>query len=211
MVNQSCPPIVTWKDQMEEYLIVTENDDGLPSNAQKRKKSFIIPVGFNLDLERFHCDETKTCQNEWEKKYHEMDRFEVDSSIKPFTNGGYVDIQRPVDHTQGVEVKPVDYSRVKEVNGDNILLHKNENVLFESGGYIHVQIRENMPEEYSRVKKVDSDNTVILQSQHASGDTSSREKGNHYTDPQKARKPNMCTELIEGGYVDTINASSNIK
>uniref|UniRef100_A0A8C2WE28 Prolactin receptor n=2 Tax=Cyclopterus lumpus TaxID=8103 RepID=A0A8C2WE28_CYCLU len=211
MINQSFPPIVAWKDQMEEYLIVTENDDGLPSNSQKRQKSFIIPVGFNLDLENIYCEETTTCQNAWEKKCNEMDRFEVDDTIKPFTSGGYVDIQRRVDNMQGADVKPVDYSRVKEVNGDNILIYEKENVPLESCGYIDVQIRGNIPEDYSRVKKVDSDNVVTLQSRHASVDTSSREKGNHYTGRalQKTRKTNMCTELIESGYVDAIHPSSN--
>ncbi|XP_054466545.1 prolactin receptor b [Anoplopoma fimbria] len=214
MVNQSFPPISAWKDQMEEYLIVTENDDGLPSNSQKRKKSFIIPAGFNLDLEKIYFDATTKCQNAWEttKERYEKDSFEVDNTIQPLTNIGYVDIQRHVENIQAVDVKQVDYSRVKEVNGENILICKKENVPFESSGYIGVRIQENTPEEYSRVKEVDRNNMVILQTQNVSVDTSSREKENHYTDCDllRTRKPHMCTELIENGYVDTIHPSSNI-
>ncbi|XP_068461074.1 prolactin receptor b [Clinocottus analis] len=209
MVNPSFPPIVAWKDQMEEYLIVTESDDGLPSNSQKRKKSLIISAGFHLDLRKISCEETTPCQNDWEeaeKRNHEMDSFEVDNAIKPFANSGYVDIQRLVENIQ------VDYSRVKEGNGDNNVICKKENVPFESSGYIDVPIQANIPEDYSRVKKVDGDNTVILQTQHAPVETSSREKRNYDTDceDKKTRKTIMCTELIESGYVDTIHAASNI-
>ncbi|XP_031705457.1 prolactin receptor b [Anarrhichthys ocellatus] len=215
MVNQSFPPIGAWKDQMEEYLIVTENDDGLPSKSQKMKKSFIIPTGFKLDLEKIYYEETTPCQNNWEKaekRNNEMDSFEGDNTIKPFTNRGYVDIQGHAENIQVVDVKQVNYSRVEVVNGDNILIYEKENIPFESSGYIDVQIPVNIPEDYSRVKEVDNDNMVILQTQHASVDTSSREKVNHYTDCalQKTRKPNMCTELIERGYVDAIHPSSNI-
>ncbi|KAK9522263.1 hypothetical protein VZT92_018740 [Zoarces viviparus] len=215
MVNQSFPPVGAWKDQMEEYLIVTENDDGLPSKSQKRKKSFVIPAGFKLDLEKIYYEETTPCQNNWEKaekRNNEMDSFEGDNTIKPFTNSGYVDIERHAENIQVADVKRVNYSRVEVVSGDNILIYEKEKVPFESSGYIDVQIPVNIPEDYSRVKEVDSDNMVILQTQHASVDTSSREKENHCTDCvlQKTRKPNMCTELIESGYVDAIHPSSNI-
>ncbi|XP_074495218.1 prolactin receptor b isoform X1 [Sebastes fasciatus] len=196
IINQSFPPVMAWKDQMEEYLIVTENFD--PSNSQKRKKSLIIPNGFHLESE-IHYKESTLCQNDWEKA--EGRKNEIENPTKPFTNSGYVDIQRHVENIQGVGVKQEDYSRVKDGNGDNILILNTENVPFKSCGE-----QENIPEDYSRVKEVDSDNTVFLQKQNV--DTSCREKGNHYTDCalQKPRKPHVCTELIDSGYVDTVPA-----
>lgn len=197
--------MVAWKDQIEEYLIVTENDDGLPTNSQKRKKSLIIPAAFHLDLE-IHCKESTHSQNDWEKS--EEINNELDNTIKPFTNSSYVDIQRHVENIQGVDVKHVDYSTVKEVNGANVLIFNKEKVPFKSSGYMDVQEQEHMPKDYSRVKKVKSDNVVFLQKQNASLDTSCGEKGNHYTDCplQNPIKPHVCTELIDSGYVDTTPA-----
>ncbi|XP_049907090.1 prolactin receptor b [Epinephelus moara] len=188
--NPSFPPMVAWKDQMEEYLIVTDNDDGLSSHSQQRKRSLIIPAGFLLDTE-IYCKESTLAG---ERKN------ETENTIKPFTNSGYVDIQRHVENLQGVDVKQVDYSRVKEVNSDNVLILKKENTEAAQ------RQEEDIPEDYSRVKEVDSDNMILLQTQSPSVDTSCGEKGNHYTDfaLQRQRKPHVCTELIDSGYVDTI-------
>ncbi|XP_032371411.1 prolactin receptor b isoform X2 [Etheostoma spectabile] len=205
IVNQRFPPMVAWKDQTEEYLIVTENDGGLPTNSQKRKKSLIIPTAFHLDLE-IHCKESTPSQNDWEKS--EEINNELDTPIKPFTNSSYVDIQRHVENIQAVDVKQVDYSTVKEVNGENVLIFKKDNVPLRSSGYMDVQEQEHIQKDYSRVKKVESDNLVVLQKQIVSLDTHCREKGYHFTDCplQNPIKPHVCTELIDSGYVDTTPA-----
>lgn len=251
IINQDFPLMVTWKDQIEDYLIVTENDEELlphPSNSQKRKKSLIIPAGFCLDSE-IQCKESTASQSDTEKageRKNEKDNFlksntslsgesssntvppllptqkqqcpslnlvnteatdqspsDHQNAVKPFANSSYVDIQR--------HVKQVDYSKVKEVNGDNILLLKKENVPLNSSGYMDDQRQENISEDYSRVKEVDSDNMVFLQKQNVSVDISCRDKGNHYTDcpPQKPRNPCVTgpnTERTESGYVDTVPA-----
>lgn len=239
--------MVAWKDQMEDYLIVCDNNDSLQS--QKRKKSLIIPAGFHLDLE-IQCKESTPGQNDWEKD--EIDNFinssksfssisKVDppqlptqkhqcpsinlvnteatdqsctakNTIKPFANSSYVDIQRHADYT-----REVDYSRVKEVKVDNILMLEKRNVPLDSSGYTDIQGRkEDMSEDYSRVKGVTGDNMVLLQKQSASLHTSCREKGNRYAHctNQKPGNPHVtgpskvgvCTELIDRGYVDTIPA-----
>ncbi|KAF1389460.1 hypothetical protein PFLUV_G00073650 [Perca fluviatilis] len=205
IVNQSFPPMVAWKEQIEEYLIVTENDDGLPTNSQKRKKSLIIPAAFHLDLE-IHRKESTSKQNDWEKS--EERNNEQDNTIKPFTKSSYVDIQRHVENIHGVDVKQVDYSTVEEVNGANVLIFNKENVPFKSSGYMDLQEQEHIPKDYSRVKKVENDNVVFLQKQNASLNTSCREKGNHFTDCplQNPIKPHVCIELIDNGYVDTTPA-----
>ncbi|XP_040897409.1 prolactin receptor b isoform X2 [Toxotes jaculatrix] len=259
IINQSFPPVVAWKDQIEEYLIVS--DDGLlldcPS-SQKRKKSLIIPAGLHLDLE-IQCKESILGQSAWEnaeERMKEIDNFvktntslsgenlsrmepsrlptqkqlcpsvsfvntgdqspsnhdgASENTVQPLTNG-YVDIQKH-HNIQEVDVKEVDYSRVKEVNGDNVLILQKENV----PGFMDIQSQEkNIPDDYSRVKEVDSDNNIILQRQNVSADSSCREKGNHYTDctnkkprnPHEPSKVGVCTELIGSGYVDTIPAPS---
>ncbi|XP_063752921.1 prolactin receptor b isoform X2 [Eleginops maclovinus] len=183
--NQSFPPIhFVWEDQMEEYLNVTENEDWLSFNSQKRKKS-LIPACFHFDSE-IHCKESTCNQNEWEK---DEEISKVDNNNKPFTNTGYVDFQRHVENVQGANVKHVDYSRIKEVKGNNVLILETENI----------QI-SNIPEDYHRVKEMEGDHLVVLQKQNAADI--------NYTDCalHKPRKPHVCTESSNSGYVDTIPA-----
>ncbi|KAM3610759.1 uncharacterized protein V6R79_008560 [Siganus canaliculatus] len=233
IINQSVPLTAAWKDQMEEYLIVTENDNELlpdSSRSQKRKKSLIIPGGFYLDSE-IHCKESLVIQNDCSRAV-ETKKETVDSSqslsgerpsnleasqqhvhkqqspdissvnegttehnaIKPFTHSGYVDIQR-VGATQ------VDYSRVKEVNGDSVFILEK---------MAAQRQEENLSEDYSRVKEMEGTNVIFLQKQDQSVYTCYTEKRNHYTDcsHQKpgALKAGVCTELIDCGYVDTLPA-----
>lgn len=61
--------MVAWKDQMEEYLIVTENDIkpfSDPTNRQSRKRSLVIPAGFGLESE-IQRKELMHIQNECEQ------------------------------------------------------------------------------------------------------------------------------------------------
>ncbi|CAK6959704.1 prolactin receptor b [Scomber scombrus] len=204
ITNQSFPPLVAWKDKMEDYLIVSEKGDSLRS--QKRKRSFIIPAGFHLD-----CKESTPGLNEWEKASERKD--EIDNFInsnkslcgerlsnvepaqkhqsintegtyqspsavnaaKPFANSSYVDIQKSAHYVQ-----EVDYSQVKQVKDKIILIFDKENVPLDSCG---VQGQEDeVLDDYSRVKEVTGESVVLLQKQSASLlDSSCREKSNHYT------------------------------
>ncbi|KAM7415799.1 hypothetical protein PAMA_018048 [Pampus argenteus] len=238
IASQSFPPMTAWNDQMDDYLIVSDNNVCL--QPQKRKRSLIIPAGFHLDLE-IQCKESTPGQNEAGERKSETENFRnlsgeslsnveppqpptqkhqcpsknlvstepADQSplscdgIKQFANSGYVDIQRHAGYVQ-----EVDYSRVKEVNTDNILILEKENVPPDSSGYTDIQGQEeDMPEDYSMVKEVTSDIMVLLQKQSASLD---RKKGNHYTQCTN-QKPEghvtgPCTDIIDSGYVDTIPA-----
>lgn len=237
IINQSFPPTVAWKDEIEEYLLVS--DDGFlpdPSNSQKRKKSFMIPTGFHL--------ESTSGQSDWDKPggtKKDIDHFvksntllsgesqcnmeppqfpaqkqlcptavfvntedregAVENTVQLPVNGSYVDIQRHKN------VKEMDYSTVKELNGDNILLQKDK-----SPGSMDIQRQEeDIPEDYSRVKEVDGENTVLLQRHNVSIDSSGCENSSHFTDCTSFTGPSkvgMCTELICSGYVDTIPAPS---
>nr|AAG17629.1 prolactin receptor [Sparus aurata] len=243
IINQNFPLIVGWKDQMEEYLIVTENDIGPPSDAshcQKRKKSLIIPAGFCSDWE-IQCKSThiqndcaggtknetgnfpknnkslsgeslsymepsklqkQQClgQNFVNTEATDPSPLNYDNAVKPFTNSGYVDIRKHVENTQEVNVKQVDYSRVEDVNGDNVFILNNKNLAFNSSGYMDFQRQEEkLSEDYSRVKEVGSNNVVVLQIQDMSADT----KNPHATG---AHKMGVCTELINSEYIDTIPA-----
>ncbi|KAI3371983.1 hypothetical protein L3Q82_006850 [Scortum barcoo] len=139
-----------------------------------------------------------------------------ENAAKPFENSSYVDIQRHVENIQEVDVKQEDYSKVKEVNGDTMLILDKVKVPLNSSGYVDIQRQEeSSSEDYSRVKEVGSGNMVFLQKQNLSVDVTCREKGNftdcalqkprnhHETGPQKV---GGCTELINSGYVDTIPA-----
>ncbi|TMS03195.1 Prolactin receptor [Larimichthys crocea] len=245
IINQNFSLTMGSKDQIEEYLIVTENENGIadPSNSQKRKKSLIIP-GFCLDSET-QCKGSTPILNDCEKSgetNQEIDNYvksnkslsimtpsqlpaqeqqcnfvnteatgqqtlNYDNTIQPFANSSYVDIQRHMENIHEVDVKQVDYRRVKEVNGDNILI-----LPLNSSGCIDVQRpKDNISEDYSKVKVVDSDNMVFLQKEKVSVDTSCREKGIHYTNfalqkPINTSKVEVCTEVINSEYVDTFSA-----
>ncbi len=243
---------------MEDYIIVTENDNGLlldPSNSQKRKKSLISPADFCLDSE-IQYKESSPGQNDWKKASErqfvknnkslsgeslsnvessqlpnqkqqfsnlvntaatDQSSSNHETAVKPFKKNGYVDIQRHVEDIQEGDVEQVDYSRVKELSGDSMLILKKDNIPFNSSGYVDVQRQEeSVSEDYSRVKEVGGDSMVFLQKQNRSVDASCREKGNLYTDCalQKPRNPHetgphkveVCTELINSGYVDAVPA-----
>ncbi|KAG8011868.1 prolactin receptor, partial [Nibea albiflora] len=191
IINQNFPLMMGSKDQTEEYLIVTENENGIPdpSASQKRKKSLIIP-GFCLDSE-IQCKgstpilndcetsgetnrEIKNCVKSnkslsnmkpsqlpaQEQQWQSMNFVSTeatgqnrhDNTMQPFANSSYVDIQRPVENIKEVDVKQVDYRRVEEVNGNNILI-----LPLNSSVCMDVQRpEENISEDYSKVKVVES-------------------------------------------------------
>ncbi|XP_047448054.1 prolactin receptor b [Mugil cephalus] len=249
IVSQNFPPVLSCKDQMEEFLIVSDSNDMLlpdPLSSQMRKKSLVIPSTFHLDLEVRYKD-SKPRESSW-KSMDERDHFvkslesqsEQDlSNMKSpqllpqkqqcpgvireaadqhqgatvhtmhcLPNSSYVDIQRH-DNTQKVDVPQVNYSRVKELNSDNVLILEKG---FPSSPDVQRR-EENIQEDYSRVKEVHNDNIVLLQKQNYFVNSSCKENGNHYTEcPNQnpsipgSSKVGMCTELTGNGNIDTIPA-----
>lgn len=225
---------------MEEYIIVSDNEDMLlPDTPSSQKKK--IPARFFLDVEIKAEESNEKVENlksntsllgesisnvEATRKqlcpninFASMDITDQSSSkhnsaaekplISPPADSSYVDIQR---HSNIIEVKQVDYSRVKEVNGDHIVIIERKDV----PGYMDILRQgENIAEDYSKVKEVHSDNTVVLQKQNASADSSFREKGKYYTDCTDEKLTNTyvltpskvgeCTDL-GSGYVETVPA-----
>lgn len=205
--------MVAWKDQMEEYVMVTES---LPdaSDCHQRKRSSILPCGLCLDSEVQH-QELSLAHTDWdrggaaaqrrasllEQQLPDIDLENTEAAAHSAIDGlnafadagcGYVDIGRHVDEPSA------DYSRVKEANSDNIILLEKEDQALEEA-----QIPEAASEDYSRVKEVD--NGLFLQRQV---DTSCREKGKQAdcclqkSPPQRG----VCTALIDSGYVDSLPA-----
>nr|ACG61365.1 prolactin receptor 2 [Oreochromis mossambicus] len=228
LLNQRFPVMMPWKDQNEDYLIVSDKETSyLPL---EKNKIFILPVAITLDSEvqsketsevdRFlkgsessseeSSEKTKSSQlltkcpskNVLNDEKANQLKGVTEKIIQPFGISGYVDIPRH-EHTQ-----EADYSRVNEVNGDNILIMKKENVPHtldtqgQEGGVL---------DDYSRVKEVNSDNTVFLEKHSDSVNASIRAKG--YIDwvNQKAKSPHVtghsemgvCPQLVGCGYVDT--------
>ena len=205
---------------MEEFLIVTENDNKLLSDSsisQQKKINRIIPAVVCLESEiqiQDECEETNSQMDLKRDKFLSGDGLSStetselpiekqeglsENTLQPFTNNAYVDIRTHAENMQeGDGVEKVDRT-----------LHLERN----NSGYVGVQRQEeNVSEDYSRVKGVNSDNLVFLL--NASVYTSCKEKGNHSTDcgSQKPTNPpvsgpikvGMCTELIGSEYIDTL-------
>lgn len=211
-------------------------------SPQKRKKSLTIPARFllnaeikaeenndkvenlksNTSLSQESLSNTEATQKQLcpRIRFASMDITDQSSShhnivaeniTHPPESSSYVDIQRHNNIIE-VDVKQVDYSKVKEGTGDRILIVERE----DAPGYMDILKQgESIPEDYSRVKEVHSDNTVILQKQNASADSSFREKGKHYTDCTNEKLTNTYvltpSEVGEGtelssGYVETVPA-----
>ncbi|KAM6930854.1 prolactin receptor b [Xenentodon cancila] len=185
--DQNFPLMTTWTDQVEEYLIVSDSDECLlpdPDTSKKKKKCSIIPAGFHLDSET-KCEELTSGERDSEKNSKdEMDPLELDGMQQ-------------------------DYSRVKELDAENIVILEKENNPLRTD--IQKQ-EEDVAGDYSRVQEVDSDDTVFLQKRDDSAD-SCKEKENHNTEwiTQQPKKPNVTdqskgigTELVCNGYVDSV-------
>lgn len=162
IANQNFPLMVAWKDQLEEYLIVTENDSGLqldPSNPPKRTKSLIFPVGFCLDTE-IQCKES----TEKDGKTDETDNL-VNSKI---LSEEHVFYTLP---TQLTTEKP-ECANMNFVNTEpaDLTLSNPENYLkpFINNGYVDIRIHvDNIQEmggeevQYSKGKVVNSDSALV--------------------------------------------------
>ncbi|MEQ2228473.1 hypothetical protein ILYODFUR_009317 [Ilyodon furcidens] len=131
--------------------------------------------------------------------------------IQPLANTTYVDFQQRENFWDNSPTQ-AEYSRVKEVNGETILILNNENILPGSD----VQEQEvngevNAPDDYSRVKEVKSD--LVLLQKHDSADSYCKKKEDHYTEwiSQRPTTPHegehskgLCSEMVASGYVDSV-------
>ncbi|XP_054895153.1 prolactin receptor b isoform X2 [Poeciliopsis prolifica] len=223
--NQNFPPMVAWMEEAEDFLLVSDSDEWLLTNSftfEKKKDIFIIPAGLHLGLEIQHRDSTVDL-NTWEKtddgkeetksnflntepinlpveKQECLNGEEV--SIQPLANTSYVDIQQRPTLT--------DYRRVKEVNGDTILI-LNEEEIPHCSDAVEVKREMSVPNDYSRVKEVNSD--VVFLEKGDSAEEYCKKKEDHYTDwtNQKPVMPHeselskgFSLKMIANGYIDSV-------
>uniref|UniRef100_A0A3B5LPJ2 Prolactin receptor n=1 Tax=Xiphophorus couchianus TaxID=32473 RepID=A0A3B5LPJ2_9TELE len=209
--NQNFPPMAAWTEQVEDFLLVSDN-------------IFIIPASLHLGLE-IQCGDSTVDLNTWEKTDDSKEETKSnflntepinlpiekqeclsgeEVSIQP--NTSYVDIQQRPTLT--------DYSRVKEVNGDTILILNEEEIPHGSDA-VKVKREVSVPDDYSRVKEVNSD--VVFLEKGDSADGCCKKKGDHYTDwtNQKPIMPHdselskgFCSKMIANGYVDSVPSFS---
>lgn len=164
ITNQNFPLMVAWKDQLEEYLIVTENDSGLqpnPSNPPKRTKSLIFPAGFCLDTE-IQCKESTQKGGKTDETDNLVNSNKVLSEEHVFnTLPTQLTTEKPeCTNMNFVNTEPTD-----------LTLSNPENYLkpFISNGYVDIRTHvENVLEmggeevEYCRGKVVNSDGALNL-------------------------------------------------
>ncbi|XP_061585563.1 prolactin receptor b [Cololabis saira] len=141
--------------------------------------------------------ERRSSVNSGDKENPNRCRTGPGNGLQTLANTSYVDIQEHVD------MKQQDYSRVKEVDGQNGVVLEKENPPVRPG----LQKQGDVAGDYSRVKEVDSD-TVFLQ-KHQDSAHPGREKDDHDAErtPHKPKKPHgaqLSTERLCSGYVDSV-------
>lgn len=170
IVDQNLPLMAAWKDQTEEeeYLVVTENDNKLlsdASNVQRMKQSPVSIPGSGLNLKSY-AEKVKPFQEavrpdprEERRSYPEVSQVTsgkhnsqgLESTVDhlhPAANGGYVDIL-----TQRGQELDFDGGKVSD-NDDHQLL-------------IHVRAHQVNPSaDYSRVREVDGEHALLLLQRH---------------------------------------------
>lgn len=176
IVKQNFPLMAAWEDHTEEeYLVVTENDTKLfsdASTAQRMKQSLVGLPGSGLNFKRHHekvmsfheaveadpreesFDYTAVSQVPCGKQNMKGLNFAgvelTDTSVPvnhlhPAANSSHVDILTQPEDE-------LDFEGGKVLSGDDAQLSKD------------VRVHEAKPSaDYSRVREVDADHTVLLQ------------------------------------------------
>ncbi|KAM4615796.1 prolactin receptor b [Polymixia lowei] len=108
LINQSFPPTGACRDQMVEYLVVSDSDNSLLPDSlktQKRRRSFIVPSVFHLAPE-ICSNRTAIALSDIKQA---MERHEAEN-IASLTDCGYVDIKGQEENVQVADEKQEDYS-----------------------------------------------------------------------------------------------------
>lgn len=155
------PPVVAWKDMMEEYLIVCDKDNMSlldHSDSLKRKNCVPIPGSFHLDL-KIQCMESFHGQNDVKKvkeSTNVKDSFGNYSSEESLLNS----LLTPKQTTRCMDLKSVDQQCSTTENTIQQISTR--------GGYVDLQRHESSHEEgilqkyYSTVKDMNGDNMLTL-------------------------------------------------
>lgn len=230
LLNQNFPLMVAWKDQMEDYLVVTEaDDDFLPD----RTKNVIVPtsrcVGSEVQRKGTTCSQK------------EREKVGAETYSKKFVSG---DGPPPTEPSQ-----PADGPRGSTLNltasnptGRSLLDCNNTLKPQPSGGYVDIAAHvgqmqmgnspgrrsnqrgnsspeintltdvrrwtQSPSEDYSRVKDVSGDNVVFLESSHVYAackedyaDCSLQETKKP---PEAELKEGKSAEPMDSGYIDCV-------
>lgn len=230
--------MAAWKEQMEEYLIVTENDKKLlsdASNVQRMKQSPVSLLGCGLDFKRQH-EELMAFQGDTEEavktendqcreslsytKVSQVPSGKRGSGLN-FATVETTDMGLPVNHlnpaansgyvdilTQLEEESDLDGGKM--LNGDD------------AHHPMDARAQEPNPSaDYSRVREVGADHTVVLQRHTEPVHSRCRVKevnGASATttatvtrprEPEDARA-GTSTGLVDSGYVDTVPEAASV-
>ncbi|XP_029961606.1 prolactin receptor-like [Salarias fasciatus] len=166
--NEKYPPVVAWKDQMEEYLIVCDKDN-MPlldrSNSLKRKDCVSIPPSY-LDI-KVQCMESIHSQNDVKKVNGSTDVKDSSGKSTKCTSG------------EGLPSKELPHLLTPQqqslwMNRNSTDRHKSATEsmiqpLSTSSGYVDLQRCESSQEMgvlqkyYSTMEEVNSGNILVLQ------------------------------------------------
>lgn len=196
--------MATWKDHMEEYLIVTEMD---------RNKNFFLPSAYCIGSE-IQCEDL-LCLQDREKVEARTANLKFVSE-ESFTNTE----SQPEDRQAGSHLNPSPSNPTE----NSLLYCKSTLNPHAISSYVDVGTHldhieadnrlssgqaENLSDDYSRVKDVNGGSVVFLET--APVYTSCQDK--YYTDcerlknkkpPETTLKEEAVTDFIDGGYIDAV-------
>ncbi|XP_026178363.1 prolactin receptor b [Mastacembelus armatus] len=168
--NQNFPPTVACKDLIEEYLVVSDNDDGLltdPFNSRKRKKSSIFFLGYHLDLEI-------QCKTNAEESSEETDNFEKSNNSLSKENLSNMELcQLLTGKLQCSSINAVNKGTMDQSLPDHSSTAEKTVQPLANSSYVDIQIHESNEDvnvvDYSTVQEVIGHNIVIVVSKNVPG------------------------------------------
>ncbi|KAF3695501.1 prolactin receptor [Channa argus] len=181
IIHQNFPPTVALEDKIEEYITVSDNDDGLlpdTFHSQKSQKSFILHSGFHMDLE-IQCKESSADQNAWEEAEEGKETVKMPLSGETLSNTETYQLPTQKQLCPGINFINTDTPYPNPSNHNMAA----ENLIqpLANNSYVDIQRHENLQMvdvnqvdevnqvDYSMVKEVKGGNILIVESEKVPG------------------------------------------
>ncbi|XP_033829078.1 prolactin receptor b [Periophthalmus magnuspinnatus] len=227
LINQVFPSVTPWKNQVEEYLVVRDDNllifDGLGTNgviiSSKFHSEANINEESNVENNVDHKEEAQILDyfveiNEpgFVDELNFVNAMETekvqsinDLKVVPLENSSYVDIPKKDVTVQ--DMRPGDYSTVQDIRGECIILEKQSNTSDSKNTDMNRHEEERLPDDYTKVKEVKGDHIVLLQDPSCGNNGQYTDCGNHKSPHPMMEKGGVYADFLHNGYVDNISTT----